>query len=424
MVNRSSVSRPLLNEAGRLVRRFYCEAIRRRLPHGLVNWRYLRPGRDERIRLHRRFWCKSRGRWPRTLWWILEAWLWTRWVLWAGWWASARVVRRLGPTVAAEEGLGLWQQYGRVLRLALAWCVSPAEIYRFRLYRQPMAVPDFVFSQETAAYHRWRSEPRGLTDASLALLQDKVALAERLAGIDIPVVATVRIIARGSSAAPLAGLMDGFDQVFCKRRSSNQGRNAFAAWRTADGLAGLAFTGQPLPDTHAVEDAWLKLLQSDDALIQPHLENHPALAPMTDGGQAITVRFITQWNEEALACLDATLEVPAGRDPDSGRARYVVLPLVPDSGELQPVPAHVLLPPEARARAESLYLNAPADRVPGWDKLVRASYCAHACFRDVQAIAWDWVVTPEGPALLEGNSGWGTTTPQMCCGGFLNAAIR
>jgi hypothetical protein len=40
-------------------------------------------------------------------------------------------------------------------------------------------------------------------------------------------------------------------------------------------------------------------------------------------------------------------------------------------------------------------------------------------FPDVWAIAWDWVITPSGPVLLEGNSGWGTATPQMIQGGFL-----
>ncbi len=409
---------------GRLLRRLHREAIRRRLPHGLVNWRYLRPGPDERIRLHRRFWWQSRGRWPRILWWLLEAWLWTRWVLWSGWWASARAVRRLGSTVAAEEGMGQWRQYAQVLHLALAWCITPGEIYRFRLYRQPAAIPDYVFNQETSAYHRWRSQPRGLTNASLALLQDKVALAERLAAVDIPVVATMQTVARGEKSASLAGLMDGLDQVFCKRRSGNQGRDAFAAWKTAEGLAGLTFAGQSLPDTGAVENAWRKLLQSDDALIQPRLESHPSLAPMTDEGEAITVRFITHWAGDAPACLDATLEVPAGRNPETGHTRYAVSPLLPESGELQPVPPQVLLLPDARARAEDAHRRAATDRVPEWEKLVRGSLRAHTCFPDVHSIAWDWVVTPKGPVLLEGNAGWGVVTPQIFYGGFLGGTLK
>lgn len=416
-------SESALNRNGRRYRHLYREVIRRRLPRGVIHWRYLRPGSDARVRLHRQFWWQSRGRWPRALWCLVEAWLWLRWVAWSGWWASARAVRRLGPTVAAEEGTAPWRQYARVLRLALGWSISPADIYRFRLYRQPDAVADYVFGQETQAYHRWRSAPRGLTQDSLALLQDKPALAERLARLGIPVVPTVGCVARGADSTSLAEQMRGLDEVFCKSRSGNQGRNAFAAWRIARSLAGLSFAGRPLNDTAQVERAWRDLLKRDDAVIQPRLKNHPALAPMTDGNEAITVRLITQWTAEAPACLDASLEIPGGRDPDSGHTRYVVLPLRPESGELQPLPPKILLTAEARARAENLLCDAPTDRVPEWDTVVHNSFRAHAAFPDVHAIAWDWVVTPEGPVLLEGNSGWGMAVPQMLHGGFLRTLV-
>lgn|GEM_PF-760625 len=422
-VNRVNPIRAVSQRFDRRGRQVYREVIRRRLPHGVIHWRYLRPGRDERIRLHRRFWWQSRGRWPRILWGLLEAWLWFRWVSWSGWWASARAVRRLGPTVVAEEGIGLRAQYGRVLRLTLAWSISPADVYRFRLYGRPHAVADYVFGQETQAFHHWRSASRKVTCESLALIQDKSALAESLAGIGIPVVPTIRCVARGTEAKSLAEPMDGLEEVLCKNRSGSQGRNTFAAWRTKSGLAGLSFAGQPLNDSRQVERAWRQLLRHDDALIQPRLKNHPALAPVTDGRDAITVRFITHWAGEAPVCLDATLEIPAGRDLDGGRARYVVLPLRPENGELLPVPPEVLLAPSVRARAESLVRNAPTDRVPEWGTLVHGSLRAHACFPDIWAIAWDWVVTPEGPVLLEGNSGWGTATPQVFHGGFLGAGI-
>lgn len=408
------------------VRLLYREAIRRRLPHGLINWRYLRPGSDDRIRLHRRFWWDSGRRWPRILWCLLETWLWLRWLLWSGWWASARAVRHFGPMVAAEqqEGMALWRQYGRVLRLVLGWSITPADVYRFRLYRQPGAVADYVFGHEAYAYHCWRSEPLGLKQESLVMLQDKVALAERLARIGIPTVSTVSSVVRRSESVSLAEQMEGLDRVFCKGRFGNRGRKAFAAWHTAHGLAGLSLDGRPLDDTRQVEHAWRELLRIDDALIQPHLENHPALAPMTKGSAAITVRLISQWVGDAPTCLDATLEVPAGEDSDSGHTVYAVLPLRAETGELQPVPARVLLCPAARARAERLRLSAATERVPRWGALVQGSVQAHACFPDVQAIAWDWVVTPEGPVLLEGNSGWGAAMPQILHGGFLRAGIR
>lgn len=49
-------------------------------------------------------------------------------------------------------------------------------------------------------------------------------------------------------------------------------------------------------------------------------------------------------------------------------------------------------------------------------------------FSEIYAIAWDYVITSDGPCMLEGNSGWGATTPQVIYGGLLkkitNSALQ
>jgi len=40
-------------------------------------------------------------------------------------------------------------------------------------------------------------------------------------------------------------------------------------------------------------------------------------------------------------------------------------------------------------------------------------------FRDHYAIAWDFVVAPDGYFLLEGNTGWEITMPRIITGGLL-----
>lgn len=57
--------------------------------------------------------------------------------------------------------------------------------------------------------------------------------------------------------------------------------------------------------------------------------------------------------------------------------------------------------------------------LPDWPALVASSHHAHARLPGVWAIAWDWVLTPDGPVLLEGNAGWGVSAPQLLNGGFL-----
>lgn len=401
------------------LKRLQRELWQRQLPHGLLGWRYLCPGNDSRIGLHRRLWWQAGERWPRGLWLLVQLWLWLRWVLWLGWRNSWRVVRRLGPEVQQRHNISMTQQLLRTLRLSIGWCIAPHDVYRFGLYLRPEAALDYVYDHESVAYHAWRSRSLGLRPDSLRCVQDKLALAEHLRSVGLPVVHTLQRIKSGSSTSLNQALGDR-GRAFCKMNSGNQGRGAFAVWQGADGLTGQNFTGQALPDTAAVEAAWHHLLTLDDALIQPLLTNHPALADMVQSGfDAITVRFITEWRAGVLRCLCATLEVPAGKTPQ-GHTRYGILPIVAETGLLQPFPSPNGQTQIQRQMTEQLLSRTPANRiVPHWSELSAASFEAHRQFPDVCAIAWDWVITPDGPLLLEGNIGWGAATPQLCLGGFI-----
>ncbi len=400
------------------------ELWQRQLPHGLLGWRYLFSGNDVRIGLHQRLWWHAGERWPRGLWLLVQLWLWLRWVLWLGWRNSWRVVRRLGPEVQQRHQISIARQFARTLRLSLGWCIAPFDVYRFGLYLRPQATLDYVFDHESSSYHAWRSRPLGLKRGSVHCIQDKLALAEHLRSVGVPVVHTLQHVKSGSSIT-LKQALGNHGRAFCKMNSGNQGRGAFAVWQSADGLVGESFTGQALPDTAAVEAAWRNLLTLDDALVQPLLTNHPALAGMVcEGFDAITVRFITEWHATGLRCLCATLEVPAGKTTQ-GHTRYGILPIVAESGLLQPFPSRDgQTETQRQAMAQLLTLVPANNMVPHWSELSAASFEAQRQFPDVCAIAWDWVITPDGPLLLEGNIGWGAATPQLCLGGFIGAIFN
>jgi hypothetical protein len=281
-----------------VARALYRGIWQRHLPHGLVSWRYLLPG-DERLDLHRRLWWDAPRRLPRALWLGLEAWLWLRWIGFDAWHASWRVVRRFGPEIRASEGLSLGRQGLRTLSLALAWCITPADVYRFRLYRDPFAALDYVYGNELQAYHHRLNAARGLTRASMALLQDKRRQTEALALDGIPMAPILAHLPHGAST-PLAGLLEIGHAYFCKTCSGNRGEGAFTVWRTPDGLHGRMLSGARLESTDAVETAWSRLLALDEALIQPRLANHPQLAPLALGEDAITVRFILKTAVEEM----------------------------------------------------------------------------------------------------------------------------
>jgi hypothetical protein len=410
-----------------LWRRLQREVWHRRLPHGLISWRYLWPGNDPRLRLHRRLWWQSGARWPRPLWLAVELWLWSRWVLWGAWRSSWRVLRHPErDRNTGEPRIGRAKRAFTVLRLALGWCIPPGASSAFGLDRQPRRALDYVYDHELPAYHLWRSTARAATgettelQAAAALLHDKLALAETLPALRIPVVRTRNTIPKHARPAPLDSLLTGTECHFCKTRGGNQGRGAFAVWRTAAGLAGQAFSGESLADTTAVETAWRKLCALDDVLLQPCLRNHRLLAPLAEGDAAITVRYISAWRHARPVCLSAVLEVPAGQDEKSGRTRYVILPIEAETGRLHPWPAHRPLPAAARTRSAQLRARVPDPfELPDWHALADASGRAQAQFPAIWAIAWDWVLTPSGPVLLEGNVGWGTAVPQQLHGGLL-----
>ena len=401
--------------------------VRLRRPHGLVSWRYLRAGRDARIAIHRRLWWESCRNWPRPLWGLLQLWLWSRWLGWYGWRASWVAVRRFGPEVRAREGLSLARQAQRTLTLSLGWCIPPGEIYALGLYRRPDAALDYVFSPEVPAFQAWCDGRSSVQQASLALLQDKAAFAAELGRRGVPVVPTLAVVPAHTAERPLAAVMGPHGHVFCKTRSGSKGEGAFAARRAPggregpqEGLQGRWFEGDELEGTDAVEAAWRQLLARDDALVQPRLVDHPGLAPLSDESDVVTVRFISRREGASLTCLSATLEVPWGPHEITAWPPYVFLPVEAETGRLLPFPADAFLASGSRERLAQTWQQVRGiGALPFWSELVAGSLRAHRMVPGIWAVAWDWVITPDGPVLLEGNSGWWTVMPQVYGGGLL-----
>ncbi|MCL2906278.1 sugar-transfer associated ATP-grasp domain-containing protein [Shewanella fodinae] len=386
----------------------------RRHPHGLLSWRYLLPQLASPLMQHRAYWWHSCGTRSRLLWGLWQLYLWLRWLAFSSWRASYRTVQLHGPHVKKQHNMSQWQQFWRVQALALRWCIPPAAAYRFQLYRYPERALEYVYDIEAGAYHRLQSEALGLTKKSLQLLQDKQRLAEKLTPLGITIVDGYPVEFRSTNK--LIDTLAGDGKFFVKTRSGNQGIGAFAVTAKDGQLQGKTFAGELLPDSKAVERAWQQLLQLDDALIQPLLTNHPALQTLTSADEAITVRVITQWYEQKLRVFTAFIEVPF---QDIQRTVYSVLPIT-SAGAFARHPVEIL-DEQVAQRANTLWQHAQAiGLLPFWSQLIEQSMKAHQPFSDVKAIAWDWVLTPQGPTLLEGNTGWGTTMPQLITGPFLS----
>lgn len=406
-----------MSEFARIMFRLWRLIIYRRLPHGLISWRYFVPSQDARVRLHRTLWLQSRRGRPWVFWLMLEVWLWLRWLGYYAWKSTWIAVRYYGPSIRLSEGISLPRQAWQALSLALGWCIPASKMYCFFLYKNPQSTLDYVFDQEVFGYHRWSSRSLGFGKDSLALLQDKWKQTETLSLLGVPM-APILAMVRKCDGERLSLWLQKDTHLFCKMCSGNQGIGAFSAWNKRGEIGGQMLDGRELHGMVEVESAWCDLLAKDDAIVQPYLENHPALAALSDGDDAATVRFISQWNKGQPTFLGGMVVLPAGRDEKTGRRIRVILPL-DELGNILHFPESKLLPLEMEMYDRIHGRLTGSNIIPHWKELAVGSFLSHHQFSDICAIAWDWVVTPGGPLLLEGNSGWGLEIHQQINGGML-----
>ena len=405
------------------VKRFFAFAdryfIRRALPHGIVSWRYLLPHPPPKVLIHRRLWFMGRDpRIPLPLYLIIEVLLWLRWVAFGCWWNSLRTVRRRGRDVRQGEGIAMAVQLMRVLALSLCHCAPPGEIYAFALYRPGAkeTVWEYVFVHEISAFHSWRNAGLVGSRDSSALLQDKFRLAELLSSNGIPMAPLLELAPRGAPFDPTPFLRSSA-RLFCKPRHGSAGRDAFVIEGGGNGEYPAIFAViSGLKGKPATAASLRTAMGRDDFLIQPLMENHPRFAALSPAGDAITLRVITERHSSGIRCFCPTLEIPGGTGAEA--VGHIILPVDLPSGRVTRFPED-RLPHRARARHDAVLASLGECIVPFWDEIKESAMAAHGFFPGLHAIAWDYVVTATGPLMLEGNGGWGATTPQVLHGGML-----
>ncbi len=391
----------------------------RSLPHGLISWRYLAPRGDRKVSIHRRLWLLARpSRMPRPLFLLIESLLWVRWVSFACWRYSWLAVRRWGATVSESEGIGKARQFRTVLSLSLLHCIPPSEIYLFGLYRigTTESLWDYIFTNECGGFHQWRNARLGNNRQSLTLLQDKLGLTDLLKAQGIPMAPVLGVVPRGQTFDPESWLQR-HPRIFCKPRHGSGGRKAIVV----DNHTNIFETRQGAATRKTTLAAARKTMAEDDYLVQPFLESHPELVAPEATDDAVTLRLITESREDhAIRCYFAALEMPYRAD-EAKNVCHVILPIEPSTGRVMRFSEHGRLSPSARRRSEECHARLVGLVVPSWGAIRNSAVAAHQCFPDVYAIAWDYIITPNGPYMLEGNTGWGTATSQMLHGGLLKS---
>jgi len=307
--------------------------------------------------------------------------------------------------------------------MALFHCVPPSEVYAFRFYHtdQRAQVWDYVFTHELPAFHRWRNAALDENSESLRLLQDKWSQSELLAKDGIPVVSTLQRVPQGN-LFDADRYLDKFSEIVCKPRHGSGARGIFVVSKKNADDALIVYGTRA--GVLTVESSWAALRKAfarDDYLIQPFMKNHPVLARLCLTDDVVTIRIITESRANSrIETYCTLLEIPAFKKKNDSFAPrgHVILPIDLETGKIMRFPG-ILLHSNSRENYERVYSGMDQHIIPFWEALCKNSIIAHKRFYDVYAIAWDYVVTPDGPFLLEGNTGWATRMPQIITGGLL-----
>jgi hypothetical protein len=148
--------------------------------------------------------------------------------------------------------------------------------------------------------------------------------------------------------------------------------------------------------------------QTRPLLVQPHAQNHPALADLSNGALC-TARIVTLRNEyggHEAVCALFRMAVGGNQLVDNFHAGGIAAPVDVISGRLGAATDWGLRPrhgwrthhPDTGGMIEGRFL-------PLWAETRGLAERAHAAFADRHIIGWDMAILEDGPHIVEANGG-------------------
>lgn len=394
--------------------KIYRHLIKRRLPYGLFSWRFLLPKQSDAVRFHR---CLVMQYFPdisRVLFFPVVLFVGFKWMLIYSPYYTFKVVRNKGQALKEETGLGLWQQYWRVLAVSMGHGLAPVGWYKYRLHdtSQNKTLWDYVYDQEVSAFHRYRNRGRSHYQEHVALLGDKQKFEQMLEKQGIRTAGTLTVLPKNTPdfRVQLESLSKQHGELFCKRRTGNQGRGAFRAF-IQEGRLQLQPRGQALLTDGDIDGFLNDNTCQHDYLIQPHYINHPILQTVSDGylHPASTIRIISHYQDGKVYPEFAVMHWPVMDNEQQVRFYYPIAVEV-NSGKLNKTHSAWSRDnlDETQLTALTTLLDGLADEpLSHWSEAIQLVQAIHPLLKGVDRIAWDLIPTGKRAVLLEGNSGWG-----------------
>lgn len=314
---------------------------------------------------------------------------------------------RNGGFVQRRSGRGRWRQALDQLRLYFTVGMFPPWYYIFSMDGAEMRAHarDFLQRCETKQGVFQILTARRTGDSAL---NEKDAFARRCVSRQIPHVPVLAVARDGrlsgpvsnADSLPLAGL-------FLKPVRNRGGKGA-ERW---DHLGGRRYYCETMSlelDGGGLLERLRNHPNGRSCLLQPLTRNHAAIADINNGALA-TIRILTCLDEAGRPeVIGAVFRMAIGknRTVDNLHAGGIVADVDLDTGIL--------------GRASNLGMNARLgwlDRhpttgavirgreLPDWSDARALAVSAHPTFADHLFVGWDVALTPDGPMLVEGNSG-------------------
>jgi hypothetical protein len=315
---------------------------------------------------------------------------------------------RLGGPVARNGGPSVLRQIGQQVWISFCHRIVPRYYYIFELHRPELRrrVSEYLTRIETKRGVYRVLKQRG-DRSKFVRIKDKLAFATYFARHGLRVVPVFAAFRAGLRVANVGDgtLPDGQD-LFVKPIEGRGGVGA-ELWQAQPHGRYRSSRGEEC----TVEDLVARMLERSkqgDYLIQPGLVNDPAIRDLTPGALS-TVRLLTILNEHGEPeAVNAAFRMAISKTSavDNFHAGGIAAAVDIQTGLLGAATGlgrggdfgwhetHPLTGAQIRGR-----------RLPNWPEAVALVTAAHRLVAPRVMVGWDVAFLPEGPCLIEGNSG-------------------
>lgn len=379
-----------------------CILIQLKQPQFVLSHRYFNTD-DVFINFHRTLFLAS-IKTPR--WVMVQLIAWMRWMSFETW--------KLSYRVACQTSAGSLQQYQltrltffcQLVRYGLLYQLSPRQYIRYQFYRPSASrlLYHYVFDHQLPWFHHVinRSIDHHLKAANL--IADKYAFYHALKTISVPTVTTMIYSTLLLKKDP--AILFQKKSVFCK---PNQGAHSIDCFLIQYHEHDETYTlesihGTVLKNKDEIQHFLEKVLsRQSELLIQDYLVSHASLHDKNSA--TTTVRIITGRlsANDAPSLLYLQLEVATDKKT-IGKKRhqqcYDIIPLHLDTLEEDPVFIASFQPNHAA------YFSMPESGKILLRSAIAFCLKAHHRLLSLMSVAFDVILTPNGPFILEANYNW------------------